>query len=61
MEVYMTSHGLNVRRDIYRKLLADDLVSKKPALSLKFHIAEPDADGFRLVASKKHHVGDAPA
>ena len=57
----MSSNSFHMRRDIYRKLLADELLSQKPASSLKFHIAEPAAGGFKLViGSRKHHIGDVP-
>jgi hypothetical protein len=61
MEVYMSSISFHARRDIYRKLLADELVSGKPSLTLKFHIAEPDAGSFKLtIGSRKHHIGNVP-
>jgi hypothetical protein len=61
MEVDMDSNSFHARRDIYRKLLANELVSGKPALSLKFHIAEPDLGSLKLViGSRKHHIGNVP-
>ena len=61
MEVDMASHNFLVRRDIYRKLLADEMTLGKRALSLKLHIAEPDAGGFKLVnGRRKHPIADVP-
>jgi hypothetical protein len=57
----MASNSFHARRDIYRKLLAGELGSGKPALSLKFHMAEPDTGVCKLViGGRKHHIGDAP-
>ena len=57
-----SSNSFNMRREIYRKMLADELVVKNAALSLKFHIAEPDAESLKLaVWRRKHQIGNAPA
>lgn len=50
----MASTSFNLRREIYRKLLAADETSARLATTLKFHMVEPHAAGLKPALGRKY-------